>query len=76
MKRLIKYLNQYKWTLIISIIFAMASAIFAIIGPKILGKVTTKIFEGIMSKIMGGAGIDFVYISHIMFILLVYISSV
>ncbi|SHE28578.1 ATP-binding cassette, subfamily B [Marinitoga hydrogenitolerans DSM 16785] len=76
MKRLIAYLNQYKWTLLISILFAMASAIFSIVGPKILGKVTTKIFEGVMGKIMGKAGIDFSYIANTMIILLgIYVLS-
>jgi ATP-binding cassette subfamily B multidrug efflux pump len=71
MKRLINYLSPYKIALIVAIIFAMASAAFSIIGPKILGKVTTKIFEGIIGKIMGSSqGIDFVYIGRIMLILL------
>lgn len=71
MKRLINYLSPYKIALIIAIIFAMASAAFSIIGPKILGKVTTKIFEGIIGKIMGSSqGIDFAYIGRIMLILL------
>ncbi|KAF2955761.1 multidrug ABC transporter ATP-binding protein [Marinitoga sp. 38H-ov] len=71
MKRLVNYLSPYKVALIIAIIFAMASAAFSIIGPKILGKVTTKIFEGIIGKIMGSTqGIDFVYIGRIMLILL------
>lgn len=71
MKRLISYLSKYKMTLIVAIIFAMASAAFSIIGPKMLGKVTTKIFEGIIGKIMGSTqGIDFAYIGRIMLILL------
>lgn len=71
MKRLISYLSKYKMTLIVAIIFAMASAAFSIIGPKMLGKVTTKIFEGIIGKIMGNTqGIDFAYVGRIMLILL------
>lgn len=50
-KKLIKYINVYKAAVIIVFIFASASAAFSIVGPKILGKATTKLFEGIMNKI-------------------------
>ncbi|NUU95539.1 multidrug ABC transporter ATP-binding protein [Marinitoga sp. 1135] len=70
MKRLMQYLKVYKWSFITVIVFAMASATFSIVGPKILGKATTKIFEGIIGKIMGKTeGIDFAYISNIILIL-------
>ncbi|MDN5341936.1 MAG: ATP-binding cassette, subfamily multidrug efflux pump [Oceanotoga sp.] len=70
MKKLLKYMSDYKVSIIVVFIFAMASAIFMIIGPKILGKVTTKLFEGIMTKITGtGSGIDFVYIGNILLML-------
>jgi len=72
MKKLIKALSEYKIGIITVFIFAAASAIFNIIGPKVLGKVTTKIFEGLMGKISGtGQGVDFTYIGQIMIILLV-----
>jgi len=71
MKKLIKYLSVYKISIIIVIIFAAASAIFSIVGPKILGKATTKLFEGIMGKIVDtSTGIDFNYIGGIMLTLL------
>lgn len=71
MKKLIKYLSVYKISIIIVIIFAAASAIFSIVGPKILGKATTKLFEGIMGKISNtSTGIDFNYIGGIMLTLL------
>lgn len=71
MKKLIEYLNVYKVSIIIVFIFAAASAVFSIVGPKILGRATTKLFEGIMSKISGnGSGIDFVYIGRIIIILI------
>ncbi len=71
MKKLIKYLSVYKISIIIVIIFAAASAIFSIVGPKILGKATTKLFEGIMGKISDtSTGIDFNYIGGIMLTLL------
>ena len=53
MKNLIKYMNEYKISVIIVVIFAAVSASFSIIGPKMLGKATTKLFEGIVSKISG-----------------------
>lgn len=72
MKKLIKYLSVYKISIIIVFLFAAASAVFSIVGPKILGRATTKIFEGIMGKIAGtGSGIDFDYIGRIMIILIV-----
>ena len=59
-KKLIKnYLSKYKIALIIVIIFAIGSTIFTIIGPKILGNATTEIFNGLVSKLSGGSGIDF-----------------
>lgn len=71
MKKLIKHLSVYKISIIIVFIFAAASAIFSIVGPKILGKATTKLFEGVMGKIADtGTGIDFDYIGGIMLTLL------
>ena len=70
MKNLIKYMNEYKISVIIVVIFAAVSASFSIIGPKMLGKATTKLFEGIVSKISGSSvGIDFNYIGRIIVIL-------
>ncbi|MFZ7120814.1 MAG: ABC transporter ATP-binding protein [Eubacteriaceae bacterium] len=70
MKKLISYLKPYKLAIITVIVFAIASAIFTIIGPKMLGKVTTKLFEGIMGNVSGtGTGIDFEYIKNIILIL-------
>lgn len=70
-KKLIKgYLSKYKIALTIVIIFAIASTIFSIVGPKILGNATTEIFNGIVSKLSGGAGVDFVKIASILLTLL------
>lgn len=72
MKKLIKYLSVYNVSIITVFVFAAASAVFSIVGPKILGKATTKLFEGIMSKVAGsGKGIDFNYIGRIIVILIV-----
>ena len=53
------YLTKYKIPLIIVMIFAIGSTIFTIVGPKILGNATTEIFNGLISKLSGGTGIDF-----------------
>jgi ATP-binding cassette subfamily B protein len=71
MLKLIKYLSSYKVAIAIVMVFAIASTIASIVGPKILGKATTKLFEGVMSQIAGtGSGIDFGYIGHIIIITL------
>lgn len=71
MGKLIRYLSPYWVSIIIVLLFAAASAVFSIMGPKILGKATTKLFEGIMSKIAGlGNGIDFKFIGNILIKLL------
>jgi ATP-binding cassette subfamily B protein len=70
------YLKKYKWQLVIVFIFAVASTIFAIVGPKILGKATTEIFNGLMKKISGSGGIDFGIIGNILITLFVlYVIS-
>lgn len=76
-KKLIDYLSVYKVSIIVVFLFAAASALFAIVGPKILGKATTKLFEGIMNKITGtGNGIDFNYIGRIIVLLIgLYVIS-
>ncbi|MBE3066046.1 MAG: ABC transporter ATP-binding protein [Chloroflexi bacterium] len=71
MLKLIRYLSSYKVAIAIVLIFAIASTIASIVGPKILGKATTKLFEGVMSQIAGtGSGIDFAYIGHIIILTL------
>ena len=70
-KKLIKnYLSKYKFAFFIIFIFAVVSTIFNIIGPKILGNATTEVFNGIMGKLSGGDGINFVKIGNILFTLL------
>ena len=76
-KKLIKnYLSKYKFAFFIIILFAVVSTIFNIVGPKILGNATTEVFNGIMGKLSGGAGINFVKIRNILFTLLgLYVLS-
>lgn len=70
MKKLINYLSVYKVKIIIVLLFATISTIFSIISPKILGQVTTRLFEGVMAQIAGtGTGIDFDYIGQILLLL-------
>jgi len=71
MARLVAYLQAYRTSILVVLLMAVASTIFAIAGPKILGKATTKLFEGVMAMIAGtGDGIDFVYIGNIMLIMI------
>lgn len=77
MKKLLSYLAPYNVSLTIVIIFAIASSVFSIVGPKLLGKATTKIFVGLVSKVTGtDGGIDFDYIFRTVILLLgLYILS-
>ena len=72
MSRLLKYIGNYKGAVITVFIFAIASTIFTIIGPKLMGNATTVLFEGVMGQISGsGEGIDFVKVGQILITLLV-----
>jgi len=76
MKKLWSRLSKYKVRLIIVLIFAVLSTLFMIIGPKVLGNATTKLFEGVMAKIAGTGEIDFKYIGIIIsFLLVLYAIS-
>lgn len=70
-KKLLRdYLAKYKIALIIVMVFAIGSTVFSIVGPKILGNATTEIFNGLVSKLSGGSGIDFGKIAGILLTLL------
>ncbi|MGF6989605.1 ATP-binding cassette subfamily B multidrug efflux pump [Lachnospiraceae bacterium PM6-15] len=76
MKKLFGYLETYKISMILVVIFAVGGTIFNIVGPKILGKATTEIFTGLVSKVQGGDGIDFGKIGQILLFLLgLYVLS-
>lgn len=66
MKTLLKHLSEYKFYILLVIIFAIGSTVFSIVGPKILGNATTEIFNGLVSKLTGGSGIDFSNIRNIL----------
>ena len=75
-KKLMKYLSEYKIGLIFVLLFAIGSTIFNIAGPKILGKATTEIFTGLVGKVSGSSGIDFEKIAHILiFLMCLYVTS-
>ncbi|MEG0579408.1 MAG: ABC transporter ATP-binding protein, partial [Niameybacter sp.] len=66
-KKLAKYLSAFKLQIFVVIVFAIASTVFTIVGPKILGGATTELFRGIMGTITGNdSGIDFTVISTIL----------
>ncbi len=58
-KKLLSYVNPFKAAIIAVMIFAAGSTVFNIAGPKVLSNATTEIFNGLVSKVGGGAGIDF-----------------
>ncbi|GGH32369.1 ABC transporter ATP-binding protein [Paenibacillus segetis] len=72
LKRLIQYLRPHKLQLSAVLLMAVLSTIFSIVSPKVMGKATTKLFEGIIGKMKGipGAEIDFQYVWQIIMILL------
>jgi len=76
MKKLILYLGSYRLSIVVVMLFAMASTVFSIAGPKILGNATTKLFAGVMGQIAGTGSIDFGYIGRmILWTLGLYVVS-
>ena len=74
--KLIRYMSKYKFRFVIMLIFAVAGTVFNIVGPKILGKATTELFNGLVAKIGGSGGIDFTKITQILlFTLSLYVCS-
>ena len=65
-KKLLRYMSKYKIRLIGMMIFAIAGTVFNIVGPKILGKATTELFNGLVAKVNGTGGIDFDKIGRIL----------
>lgn len=69
MVKLIAHISVFKVSIIVSLIFAMASAAFSIAAPVVLGAATTELFEGALAKIAGTGGIDFELIARIIIML-------
>ncbi len=76
MRKLVQYLGEYTVPITLTLLVAAGSTVFSILGPKTLGKATTKLFEGVMAQISGTGTIDFSYIGRIIFIVLgLYLCS-
>ena len=75
-KKLIRYMGKYKIQMLFVAIFAIGGTVFNIVGPKILGKATTEIFNGLVSKVSGGDGMNFEKIAQsLLFTLALYVIS-
>ena len=66
LKKLLHYMSVFKVQMAFIVIFAICGTVFDIVGPKILGKATTEIYNGLVSKVSGGSGMDFGRIGHIL----------
>lgn len=76
MKKIFQYMNKYYVRIGAVILFALASTVFSIVGPKILGKATTELFNGLVAKIYGTGSIDFGKIGQILiFTMCLYLFS-
>ncbi|MBD5139286.1 MAG: ABC transporter ATP-binding protein [Ruminococcus sp.] len=65
-RKLLGYVKPFKIAIIAVMIFAAGSTVFNIVGPKVLSKATTEIFNGLVSKVSGGSGMDFDMIGQIL----------
>ena len=75
-KKIAQYMLRYKFRLLLMFICAIAGTTFTIIGPKILGKATTELFNGLVAKIDGSGGINFARIGEILiFLMCLYVIS-
>ena len=76
MKQLLGYIGQHKIAVFAAVAFAVCSVIFNIVGPKVLGQVTTKLFEGLVAKVNGTGDVDFDWIAKTLGLLLcLYLAS-
>lgn len=76
MRQLLGYIGQHKVAVFVAVAFAVCSVIFNIVGPKVLGQVTTKLFEGLVAKVNGTGDVDFNWIAKTLgFLLCLYLVS-
>ena len=76
MKQLLGYIGQHKIAVFVAVAFAVCSVVFNIVGPKVLGQVTTKLFEGLVAKVNGTGDVDFDWIAKTLgFLLCLYLAS-
>lgn len=75
-RQLLGYIGQHKIAVFAAVAFAVCSVIFNIVGPKVLGQVTTKLFEGLVAKVNGTGDVDFDWIAKTLgFLLCLYLAS-
>ncbi len=75
-RKLLRYMGPYRVGLVSAIILAMASVVFSVVGPKILGNATTEVIRGVQASAAGKGGIDFALIGRILVTLLcIYLAS-
>lgn len=76
MRQLLGYIGQHKIAVFAAVAFAVCSVVFNIVGPKVLGQVTTKLFEGLVAKVNGTGDVDFGWIAKTLgFLLCLYLTS-
>ncbi len=76
LRKLAAYLDPFKITMAVVVVLALGSTVFAILGPKILGGATTKLFEGLLAQLSGSGSIDFTGIGQILLtVLVLYLFS-
>mgnify|MGYP004624962905 CR=1 FL=1 len=74
--KILRYMGKYKIAVVFVMIIAACSTVFSVLGPKVLGKATTGLAEGLMAKVAGTGGIDFSYIGKVLlFVLGLYLLS-
>ena len=74
--KILRYMGKYKIAVVFVMIIAACSTVFSVLGPKVLGKATTGLAEGLMAKVAGTGGIDFSYIGKVLlFVLCLYLLS-
>ena len=74
--RLLGYIGEHKAAVFLGLAFAMGSVVFNIVGPKVLGQVTTKLYEGLVAKVQGTGDVDFAWIGRTLAVLLaIYVAS-
>ena len=76
MLKLLGYVGKHKIAVFFAIAFAMCSVLFNIVGPKVVGEVTTKLYEGLVAKVAGTGSVDFDWIGRTLLLLLgLYLAS-
>ena len=76
MGKLLRYLGSYKAAILVVMLFAAASTVFSVVGPKVMARATNALVDGLTAKIAGTGAIDFTYIAKVLlFTLCLYVCS-